>query len=1372
MVKQEKHAGGLGRWRRKSPVTAFLAFLLTFAQIQTAFAAITNSATVTGTYNSVPVPANTSNATVPVAPLATSLSVTKTPTSTDFSIAGDIVTFDIVVENTGNIAATAVSVSDPSADSLTCPGGLPIASIAPGASVTCTASDAVSPADVTAGVYTNTVTVSATTPGGAPIGPETATATVNRAQADLVTVKTRTTSDPTPAVGEIVTFAITVTNNGPSPATNVTLNDTLPSGMTATGLNGSSTAGTYAAPVWTIPNLANGASAVLTIQGTVDSGQEGQTIINATSAAVSDQLDPTTVGDDLTESVTVSNSTLAANDDVNAGVNGQTGGVIPGFNVLDNDLLNGTPVNPPDVSIVPVSTGPLTVNADGSVTVAPATPAGTYLVTYEVCEIADPSNCDTALVSVTVDPSPIDAIDDPASVSGFTGGTVPTVLGNDTLNSAPFVPSAVNLTPGTAPSPAAGSITMNADGTITIAAGTTAGVYPYPYTICEVLNPANCDDAVATITVDPAPILAVDDAAPVSGLTGGTTPTVFGNDTLNSAPFAPSAVNLTPGTAPAPTAGSIAMNLDGTITVTPGTTAGAYTYPYTICEVLNPLNCSSADAVVTVTPGNLVADDDGASGVNGLTGGTVAGLNVLTNDTLNGTPVSPAAITLAPVTTSPVTINADGTVTVSPNTPAGSYPVTYQICEVLNPSNCDTAVVTLTVAAAAIAAIADTPPAIGNAAGGSTPSVLGNDTLNGVPVVPASVTLTPGTAPIPAAGSITMNPDGTVTVAPGTTAGTYIYPYTICEVLNPANCSTTNATITVIDDRTRVSGVVFDDENSNGNFDGGEPVRGGFTVQLVQNGVVVDTTVSNPDGTYEFVDVPVGTGYSIAAIDPSTGLVVSGEGTFDVVAGAQIANINLPIDPSGIIYDSVTRLPIAGATIVMTDRNGVPLPLVCLASPAQQSQTTGPDGSYRFDIMAGADPACPIGETEYRLQVTAPAGYITAPSSTIPPNPGTLDASVCPVDGNVGGSCAVQPQNSAPTGAASTIYFLAFLIGSGDPDVVHNHIPLDPIIAVPGDVTVTKRASSQIGLRGGTMTYTITATNNGSSTTADLNIIDRMPTGFTLIEGSVTVDGAPVAATASGRTVTLPALTIPAGGRVTITLQLRIPINAEPGDYLNEAYAADATTGARIGTGGSATIRIRPEAVFDCGDVIGKVFDDRNSNGYQDQGEPGIAGVRLATVKGELITTDKNGQYHVPCAMLPDRKIGSNFILKLDTRTLPTGYRVTTENPRVIRLTAGKMSKLNFGATIGRVVRLDLRGDAFVEGATELKPEWDVGIAQLISTLAEENSVLRLTYFADGEEAAIAKMRMSEVKKQIETAWKRSGGKYKLTIETELVRKN
>ena len=93
MGNRSTHAGGLGRWRRKSPVTAFLAFLLTFAQLQTAFAAITNTATVSGTYNGVPLaPSAPSDNTVPVASSAPALTVTKTPTTPNFSIAGDIVT--------------------------------------------------------------------------------------------------------------------------------------------------------------------------------------------------------------------------------------------------------------------------------------------------------------------------------------------------------------------------------------------------------------------------------------------------------------------------------------------------------------------------------------------------------------------------------------------------------------------------------------------------------------------------------------------------------------------------------------------------------------------------------------------------------------------------------------------------------------------------------------------------------------------------------------------------------------------------------------------------------------------------------------------------------------------------------------------------------------------------------------------------------------------------------------------------------------------------------------------------------------------------------------------------------------------------------
>ena len=194
---------------------------------------------------------------------------------------------------------------------------------------------------------------------------------------------------------------------------------------------------------------------------------------------------------------------------------------------------------------------------------------------------------------------------------------------------------------------------MNADGTITVAAGTTAGTYTYEYTICEILNPTNCDTATATVVVEPAVIDAVNDdltSSPINGYDGGDTASVLDNDTLNGVAVIPSEVTLAPGTAPAPTDGSIVMNADGTITVAPGTTAGTYTYDYTICELLNPSNCDTATATIVVEPAviDAVNDDLTSSPINGYDGGDTA--SVLDNDTLNGVAVIPSEVTLAPGT--------------------------------------------------------------------------------------------------------------------------------------------------------------------------------------------------------------------------------------------------------------------------------------------------------------------------------------------------------------------------------------------------------------------------------------------------------------------------------------------------------------------------------------------------------------------------------------------------------------------------------------------------------------------------------------------------------------------------------------------------
>ncbi|GAB1396770.1 hypothetical protein MASR1M65_15470 [Saprospiraceae bacterium] len=223
---------------------------------------------------------------------------------------------------------------------------------------------------------------------------------------------------------------------------------------------------------------------------------------------------------------------------------------------------------------------------------------GTYYAFY----IAHTGPCETPAYSkVTVTDNKagcLDAVDDTyGTYNGVSGGTTASVLVNDLFLGSPVVPSNITLTAGTSPLP--GKITMNGNGTITVAVGTPAGTYLYPYTICLVARPTYCDNAVVTITVVAAQIDAVDDSyGPYNGANGGTTASVLNNDLLNGSPVVPSNITLTAGTSPLP--GKITMNGDGTINVAAGTPAGTYLYPYTICENINPTNCDTGIASVTV----------------------------------------------------------------------------------------------------------------------------------------------------------------------------------------------------------------------------------------------------------------------------------------------------------------------------------------------------------------------------------------------------------------------------------------------------------------------------------------------------------------------------------------------------------------------------------------------------------------------------------------------------------------------------------------------------------------------------------------------------------------------------------------------------
>ena len=68
---------------------------------------------------------------------------------------------------------------------------------------------------------------------------------------DLVIGKT--VDNGTPDEGDTVTFTVTVTNNGPAQASNVSIDDVLPAGLTAGTITPSQ--GSYTAPTWTIGTI-------------------------------------------------------------------------------------------------------------------------------------------------------------------------------------------------------------------------------------------------------------------------------------------------------------------------------------------------------------------------------------------------------------------------------------------------------------------------------------------------------------------------------------------------------------------------------------------------------------------------------------------------------------------------------------------------------------------------------------------------------------------------------------------------------------------------------------------------------------------------------------------------------------------------------------------------------------------------------------------------------------------------------------------------------------------------------------------------------------------------------------------------------------
>ncbi|KFF03167.1 Ig-like domain-containing protein, partial [Flavobacterium reichenbachii] len=291
-------------------------------------------------------------------------------------------------------------------------------------------------------------------------------------------------------------------------------------------------------------------------------------------------------------------------------------------NVLTNDTLNNNPLVLTDVNLDVLVKDPnnvITLRPDGTVELIPNAPAGTYTLTYEICEKANASNCTSATVTVTVSAPKITV-----TASSYCSDNTPYVTYKvvaenftpKTLVTINWIDSANNIVATQTNMPLSGNVLwpgavvdsnklpIDWPGWVLVNGQWVEGNDGFELTRPAVTMQFTLNPTESVIVNYPAPSAGCnakpqfgieagndDDIAIADGINGSLEIiNVLDNDKLNGVPVNPSDVILIGNNFPK----GITLNSDGTIDVAPGTKGGDHTLTYQICEKANGSNCSTA----------------------------------------------------------------------------------------------------------------------------------------------------------------------------------------------------------------------------------------------------------------------------------------------------------------------------------------------------------------------------------------------------------------------------------------------------------------------------------------------------------------------------------------------------------------------------------------------------------------------------------------------------------------------------------------------------------------------------------------------------------------------------------------------------------
>ena len=487
-------------------------------------------------------------------------------------------------------------------------------------------------------------------------------------------------------------------------------------------------------------------------------------------------------------------------------------------NILTNDSYNIQSVTTASVTIsttTALTNVPYIATATGEVFLPAHTPAGTYTLSYSLCAKTPPYNCsEVATVTVIVSPSPIklQTTDDTFSHT-TTAQTIVlgNILTNDSYNTQSVTTASVTISTTTAliNSP----YITTATGEVFLPAHTPAGTYTLTYSLCAKSAPYNCSGvATVTIIVSPPLVIARDDTYTITIGTTMITESIYSNDSIGKQTPNASLVNFQSigGSKDSDNFYVLSVNLAGNVLIPQGTPTGTYTLQYRICDVKDSHNCATATITVMVTeiPTPLIIARDDTYTVT--IGTTTITESIYSNDSIGEQTPNASLVNFQSIGGSKdsdnfyvLSVNLAGNVLIPQGTPIGTYTLEYRICDIHHQSNCDTAIVKVSITSPPVppSTLVLTPDKFTYTGNAIVGNILDNDTIDDNHIeLPNDDVNIEAEEPTDTAPYIETS-TGNVIVPTHTPAGTYTLNYELC-IENLTICDATTVEVIVPDNPT------------------------------------------------------------------------------------------------------------------------------------------------------------------------------------------------------------------------------------------------------------------------------------------------------------------------------------------------------------------------------------------------------------------------------------------------------------------------------------------------------------------------------------------------------------------------------------------